>query len=130
MKLVEAAPALGGMLRTVARDPNRREFDGFLDGLAARVRDAGVTVTLGERVDGGDVAHAGADVVVLATGSVEWIPPVPGVGDARVTTALAGAGRRRAARRRTPWWSVGATITSRLSPLPTSWRHESNGSRC
>ncbi len=86
--LVEAGPALGGMLRTVARDPNRREFDGFLDGLAARVRDAGVTVTLRERVEGGDLAHAGADVVVLATGSVEWIPQVPGVGDARVTTAL------------------------------------------
>ena len=35
VELVEAAPALGGMLRIVAADPNRREFTGFLDGLGA-----------------------------------------------------------------------------------------------
>jgi 2,4-dienoyl-CoA reductase-like NADH-dependent reductase (Old Yellow Enzyme family)/thioredoxin reductase len=88
VELVEAAPTLGGVLRIVAADPNRREFEGFLDGLARRALDAGVAVTLGERVTPDGLAASTADVVVLATGALEWVPSVPGVDDPRVVTAL------------------------------------------
>jgi 2,4-dienoyl-CoA reductase-like NADH-dependent reductase (Old Yellow Enzyme family)/thioredoxin reductase len=88
VELVEAADNLGGALRIVAADPNRREFAGFLDGLARRVREAGVDVTLGERVTVDQLVAWTADVVVLATGAVEWVPPVPGIDAPRVVTAL------------------------------------------
>jgi len=88
VELVEAAATLGGALRIVAADPNRREFEGFLDGLARRVRDAGVAVTLGERVTPEGIRASAAHVVVLATGAVEWVPSVAGVDNPRVVTAL------------------------------------------
>ena len=97
VELVEAAATLGGVLRIVAADPNRSGFVGFLDGLERRVRDAGVTVTLGERVTPDGLMAANADVIVLATGAVEWVPPVPGVDSPRVVTALELLGGRRAA---------------------------------
>ncbi len=88
VELVEAATTLGGALRIVAADPNRSGFVGFLDGLERRVRDAGVTLALGERVTRDGLMAANADVIVLATGAVEWVPPVPGADSLRVVTAL------------------------------------------
>ena len=88
VELVESAAVLGGALRIVAADPNRSGFAGFLDGLERRVRDAGVAVTLGEQVTADELAAADADVIVLATGAVEWVPPVPGLAGANVVTAL------------------------------------------
>jgi 2,4-dienoyl-CoA reductase-like NADH-dependent reductase (Old Yellow Enzyme family)/thioredoxin reductase len=88
VRLIDAEPTLGGMLRFVGHDPNRAQFIGFLDGLARRVADAGVDVELGHVVTTDELLASDADVVVLATGSREWTPTVPGIDQHHVVTAL------------------------------------------
>jgi NADPH-dependent 2,4-dienoyl-CoA reductase/sulfur reductase-like enzyme len=76
VKLFDERAGLGGALRDLGLF--RPEFAGYSDRLAARL--GGVDVVLGHRVDGDELASMDADVVVLATGSTEWIPPVDGLG--------------------------------------------------
>ncbi|HLY82902.1 MAG TPA: FAD-dependent oxidoreductase [Acidimicrobiales bacterium] len=78
VRLIDDADVLGGTLRLVAGDPNRAVFGEYLDGQARRLADLDVDVALGRRMSAGDIESARADVVVLATGATDWVPPVPG----------------------------------------------------
>jgi 2,4-dienoyl-CoA reductase-like NADH-dependent reductase (Old Yellow Enzyme family)/thioredoxin reductase len=86
--LVDEASELGGTLRIVSTDPNRRDFGVYLDGLARQLDSLGVTLELEHSV-GADARLVGeADTIILATGSTPWIPPVPGVDRSHVVTTL------------------------------------------
>jgi 2,4-dienoyl-CoA reductase-like NADH-dependent reductase (Old Yellow Enzyme family) len=85
--LVEADEDLGGQVRHYAGLAHRGRFDEWLSVETARLRDAGVTVRTGERVEADDLDPAQTDAVVLATGAVGRIPDVPIRGDADVLTA-------------------------------------------
>jgi 2,4-dienoyl-CoA reductase-like NADH-dependent reductase (Old Yellow Enzyme family)/thioredoxin reductase len=76
VRLYDERPLLGGALRDLGH--HRREFEDYCDRLAGRL--TGVEVVLGHRVDAGELGALAADVVVLATGSTEWTPPVDGLG--------------------------------------------------
>jgi 2,4-dienoyl-CoA reductase-like NADH-dependent reductase (Old Yellow Enzyme family)/thioredoxin reductase len=88
VRLVDEAVALGGMLRIVGSDPSRSELARYVSDSARQLRDADIDIELGRRVTADDVRRADVDVVVIATGSVEWVPPVPGVDRASVVTSL------------------------------------------
>ena len=76
VRLFDERPSLGGALRELGR--HRSEFADYCDRLAGRLH--GVDVVLNHRVDAAELASFGADMVVLATGSTEWIPPITGLG--------------------------------------------------
>jgi 2,4-dienoyl-CoA reductase-like NADH-dependent reductase (Old Yellow Enzyme family)/thioredoxin reductase len=76
VQLFDERPALGGALRDLGH--HRREFAEYCDRLAGRL--TGVDVVLNHRVDADELRSLAADVVVLATGSTEWRPPVEGFG--------------------------------------------------
>ncbi len=88
VRIVDEAAYLGGTLRVVGSDPNRRDFLVYLDGLAARLAVLGVSMELGHRLTADSPAIDAADAVVLATGSTPWIPPVPGIDRPHVSTCL------------------------------------------
>ena len=78
VELWEASDRLGGLLRTASAAPTYEPFGTFLDWQERRVRDLGVDVRLGVRADVDSVVAAGADVVVVATGTDRRRPNIPG----------------------------------------------------
>ncbi len=100
VRLWEASDRLGGLLRTATAAPTFDAFGTFLDWQERRVRNLGVDVSLRVRAVGEDIVAAGADVVIVATGTDRRRPGVPGddlpfVHDVRdVLAGSAECGRR------------------------------------
>lgn len=78
VELWEATDRLGGLLRTATAAPTYGGFAEFLDWQERRVRGLGVDVRLGCTADADTVIAAGADVVIVATGTRHRRPGVPG----------------------------------------------------
>ncbi len=76
--LYERSSHLGGQVKTAARAPSREDFGEIARYLEYQVRKLGVEVMLGEEVSEGMILEANPEVVVIATGSDAYIPPVPG----------------------------------------------------
>jgi len=99
--LFEASPRLGGaaLVAGLVEEPIA-ELVAWLEG---RVRELGVELRLGEKLDGEGALRCGADAAVVATGALRPRPAVPGAGAAHVldlaglAAALAG-GRLAGAR--------------------------------
>lgn len=100
VELWEAGDRLGGLLRTASNAPTYDSFGDFLDWQERRLRDLGVTVRLGRTGDVPSIVDAGADTVVIATGTSRRRPGIPGddlpfVHDVRdVVGGTAPVGRR------------------------------------
>ncbi len=81
--LVEKEAALGGVVAALALDPVMAEFGNIVTYLATQLRKLKVDVVLCREADAGLVRQSGAEVVILATGSVPRLPEVargkPGV---------------------------------------------------
>ena len=67
--LLEAGTELGGQFRLAGRQPSRDQIRDLLAWYGRRLEALGVDVRVGTVATADDVAAAGADVVVLATGS-------------------------------------------------------------
>jgi 2,4-dienoyl-CoA reductase-like NADH-dependent reductase (Old Yellow Enzyme family)/thioredoxin reductase len=78
VELWEQGDRLGGLLRTATAAPTYEGFADFLDWQERRVRTLGVDVRLGVTADADSVLGAGADVVVVATGTRPRRPGIPG----------------------------------------------------
>ncbi|TRW47590.1 FAD-dependent oxidoreductase [Georgenia yuyongxinii] len=83
VRLVDAAPELGGQLRDVVRVDGRDGFRILLDELLAALATTDVTVELGRQVTAPDLAAWGPDAVVLATGA-QHDDPLPAYEGVRV----------------------------------------------
>lgn len=86
--LCEKELQLGGQLRVIAQDPARRSLGDYVEDVGRELARAGVEIRLATEASASLVASVQADVVIVATGSRPWIPPVAGASDARVVTAL------------------------------------------
>ena len=82
--LFEAGDRLGGQLNLARAAPGKDEFDETLRYYASQIARHGVTLRLGQRASGADLA--GFDHVVIATGVVPRIPDLPGVDHPLVAT--------------------------------------------
>ncbi|MCC6306237.1 MAG: FAD-dependent oxidoreductase [Rhodobacteraceae bacterium] len=97
--LHERADVLGGQVRTLLRTPYRQDYGLIVDWLERQARRKGVLMRLESEMTADKVLAANADVVIVATGSRDTRPDLPGAGGANVFTArevLRGArpGRR------------------------------------
>jgi NADPH-dependent 2,4-dienoyl-CoA reductase/sulfur reductase-like enzyme len=67
--LLERADSLGGQFRLAANQPSRGQIGDLLAWYERRLRTLGVEILLGSEANADDVAAAGADRVVVATGA-------------------------------------------------------------
>jgi 2,4-dienoyl-CoA reductase-like NADH-dependent reductase (Old Yellow Enzyme family)/thioredoxin reductase len=88
VSLVERDDELGGLALLAGRLPHRGGWMTFVREATRRLERAGVEVQLGREVGAEDLRDAGADAVVLATGSEFARPEIPG-GDEAVLDAAA-----------------------------------------
>ncbi|HET9657015.1 MAG TPA: NADPH-dependent 2,4-dienoyl-CoA reductase [Kineosporiaceae bacterium] len=98
--LFEAADTIGGQLNLARRIPGKEEFAETLRYFAGELAETGVQLRLGRAVTADELADAGFDDVVLATGVTPRVPQIPGldhpsvVGYLEVLTGAVEAGPR------------------------------------
>jgi len=79
--LYEKSGRLGGQLLIAGSPPGREEFTVLAADLQAQLEPSGVKrVVLGFEVNEDVIAREKPDIVLLATGAVEIVPPIPGAG--------------------------------------------------
>jgi len=76
--LFEANDSLGGQVNLAIRSPRRRDLQGIIDWRTQELKRLGVTVKLNSYVGGSDLAEAGFDVIVVATGGMPKALEIPG----------------------------------------------------
>jgi 2,4-dienoyl-CoA reductase (NADPH2) len=85
--LVDEAADIGGQLPLVAAPPGREEFARLLGFYRTMVRHPRITLQLNTRADLALIRQARPDRVILATGSRQIIPDIPGAERPEVVTA-------------------------------------------
>jgi len=85
--LHERSDRLGGQVRTLVKAPYRQDYARIVDWLEGQARRAGVLVRLESEMTAEKVREANPDVVIVATGSRDTKPDVPGADGANVFTA-------------------------------------------
>ncbi|MEA2319460.1 MAG: hypothetical protein QOD44_3649 [Solirubrobacteraceae bacterium] len=76
--LFEREPELGGLARLAGRVPHRSGWTKLVTEGARRLERAGVDVQVGREVTADDLRNAGADAIIVATGSEFVRPMLPG----------------------------------------------------
>ncbi|HPK52946.1 MAG TPA: NAD(P)/FAD-dependent oxidoreductase [Smithellaceae bacterium] len=77
--LLEKKPALGGQLQIASIPPHKEVLNTIAKYFAIRMQQEGVTVKLGVDADVATIAALHPDTVILATGSLPVVPPIPGI---------------------------------------------------
>jgi len=68
--LFEANDSMGGQVNLAIRSPRRRDLQGIIDWRTQELKRLGVTVKLNSYVASSDLADAGFDVIIVATGGM------------------------------------------------------------
>ncbi len=76
--LYEAGSKPGGQLALASRAPRRRDLQGVIDWRVSELARLGVTVKLDTYVESGELADAGWDVIIVATGGLPGAPTSAG----------------------------------------------------
>jgi 2,4-dienoyl-CoA reductase-like NADH-dependent reductase (Old Yellow Enzyme family)/thioredoxin reductase len=86
--LMEKTSKLGGQLLLASFPPMKQEYTCLIQYLARQVEKAGVKVELNKDVNSAIVNSFQPDVIIMATGSIPWIPKdIPGIDQKNVVTA-------------------------------------------
>jgi 2,4-dienoyl-CoA reductase-like NADH-dependent reductase (Old Yellow Enzyme family)/thioredoxin reductase len=86
--LCDRSRQLGGTVRVLAMDPNRRnllDHSAFFDG---QLRELGVEYLLGQEISAPELIEFAPDAVIVATGASPRVPDVPGITSAHVVQGL------------------------------------------
>jgi mycofactocin system FadH/OYE family oxidoreductase 2 len=86
VKLFEQQHELGGQINLLVRVPNRVEFGDASRTLQREIHEAGVEVHLNTTVTAELIEREQATTVILATGSLPTLPPIPGTDLPHVAT--------------------------------------------
>ena len=86
--LFDAGTEIGGQLNIAKKVPGKEEFHETLRYFRRQLELHRVTVKLGQRIGAAELAGAGFDEVVLATGIAPRIPAIDGVGHPKVLNYL------------------------------------------
>jgi 2,4-dienoyl-CoA reductase-like NADH-dependent reductase (Old Yellow Enzyme family) len=76
--LYEKGDVTGGQVRLAAETPHRAGYARMVDWIDRQARKHGAEIRLGSTVSADDVLAAKPDVVIVATGSSDQRPPIPG----------------------------------------------------
>lgn len=87
VRVIEATSELGGQLPLVSTPPGREEFGMLLPYYRKQLDKAGIGVQFGKKVNAKDIAGLQADLVVLASGSRQSVPPIKGIERRAVASA-------------------------------------------
>jgi 2,4-dienoyl-CoA reductase (NADPH2) len=85
--LYEMSRDIGGQLPLVAAPPGRDEFARLMDYYRSQIKPSGVKLKLGKKVTIKKVLKVQPDTVILATGSRQIVPNIPGIDRPEVVTA-------------------------------------------
>lgn len=85
VELFEASPGLGGQWCMAAVPPGKNSLSSFAVWQKVQLRKFGVKVNAGTPVTAEMVCEANPDAVIVATGSVSLIPPIPGLAESSRT---------------------------------------------
>lgn len=86
--IYEKSERLGGQLLIAGSPPGREEFTVLASDLQAQLEPSGIKkVVIGAEVDEDVIDREKPDIVLLATGAVEIVPPIPGAGLPNVVSA-------------------------------------------
>lgn len=85
--LCEASPALGGNLRCELHVPFKSAFGKYIAAMTRRLELAGVEIRLNTPVTPGYVRAFAPDALMVAVGSVPFVPPIPGADSAKAVLA-------------------------------------------
>lgn len=77
--LVEKTDRLGGILYFLDHDHDKYDLRNFRDLMIRRVRERPVKILLNTTADEAFIKNFGADVIMLAIGSMPNMPPIPGI---------------------------------------------------
>ena len=86
--LFEKSDRLGGYLNVAALAPYKEEFKDLIEFYKHEMERLGVVVRLHTEVDAELIRDMGPDIVVVATGSVPFIPQIKGIEKDHVVTAV------------------------------------------
>lgn len=86
--LYEKSAELGGLIRTLGKDPARPDLALYVQRLVSRLERSTVELQLGQPFDTKLIKVRRPDFMVIATGAEPYRPDVPGVDDSRVITAI------------------------------------------
>jgi 2,4-dienoyl-CoA reductase (NADPH2) len=87
VSLYERDREIGGNLRIGSRQPFKKEHRDLLDHYRRRLERSSVRFIPAHELKADEILEKGADVVVLAVGSTEAVPDIPGFDGPGVTTA-------------------------------------------
>ncbi len=86
--LWEEKGVLGGNLLSASAPSFKRGISDLTNDLAQEMKRAGVEVRLRTRGTGETILAEKPDLVIVATGSSPWLPPIPGIDRREVATAV------------------------------------------
>jgi 2-enoate reductase len=88
VSLWEKNDRLGGKLIPASVPDFKQDLRPLIEYFSAQMNKLGVSVELGREATAERIRQFSPDVVILATGSTPFIPPLPGIGKGKVTTAI------------------------------------------
>lgn len=86
--VVEKDKVLGGHILQAAASPYKHEYRDYLEWMKRELKKSGVKVEMGVTVDKAYVEKFAPDAIVVSSGSVPAIPPIPGVNGDNVMSAM------------------------------------------
>ncbi|MGM0240040.1 FAD-dependent oxidoreductase [Enterococcus sp. AZ103] len=81
VSLYEEKNYLGGLAHEIARFPDKKRIDDFVEYLENRTTENNITVHLNQRFGLNDLANEKPDIIVNATGAKPLLPPIKGLHD-------------------------------------------------
>jgi 2,4-dienoyl-CoA reductase-like NADH-dependent reductase (Old Yellow Enzyme family)/thioredoxin reductase len=87
VELFEREGRLGGQIDLAATPPGKQDFTAVRDFMTGEIKRLGIPVHLNEEVGIEKLRQGRPDVVVVATGALPLIPPIPGVYGSKALTA-------------------------------------------
>lgn len=100
VELWDDRPRLGGRLRLAAVPPHKARYGEACDYLEREIRKLGVDIHLNAAVTEVELDSRKPDAVILATGSVPFVPPIQGLSGRRGRTGRRRSGGQSPGRRR------------------------------